>query len=159
MDCSIKIHFGPNWLRWNLQLILSDVSILIFHMLTEAFGYKLGSISRVRGNIFKQDFGFWFTTFYQKRLLQSINFSFSGLIWKCLIGKVFFYLLINRLRTNGCKIQRPYGMRSCYNSEGPLTKKKKKKKKTEKTFECLLNPIWCWKKIGRLDVPCYSPEQ
>ena len=62
-------------------------------MLTEAFVYKLGNFSRVRGYIFKQDFGFWFTTFYQKRLLQSINFSSSGLIWKCQIGKVFLIYL------------------------------------------------------------------
>ena len=46
--------------------------------------------------------------------------------------KSIFYLLINRLRTNGCKIQRPYGIRSCYNSKGALTKGKSKIKEDRK---------------------------
>ena len=46
--------------------------------------------------------------------------------------KTIFNLHTNKLRTNRCKIQRPYGKRPCYNSIGAPKKKKEKKRKKRK---------------------------
>ena len=64
--------------------------------------------------------------------------------------KSIFNLLTNRLRTNRCKIQRPYGMRSWYNSEGALTKIKnenKNKKRRKRHLSVFYTPFDAEKKL------------